>query len=664
MTDETPTNTTEPSPREWQERWQKELELAHREVKSWHEDGSDIVKRYRADDGASGDTAHQLNLFTVNVQTQEGILKGRVPKVSVERRHADAADDEARVASEMLQRLLNADIERTGDTYDSALKNALQDRLLPGMGVGRVRYVVRFEEVPARQALIGANGEEIAPAVPATKRKTYECAHTDYVHWRDFRWKPSRTWDEVVERGWVAFGNDMSRGALVDRFGGDVAGSVPLTSPTPKEREEDAKKDPLARARVWEIWDAATRKVFWVAEGASLVLDVEDDPLRLTRFFPCPKPLVGLTTTDKFIPTPDYELHRSLYERVDRLGQRIALLEEAIDVKGVFDGANMSIQRLLGDVKGKDRLIPVNNWAMLAEKGGLKSSIDWFPLEQVVNALVVLGQQLQQAKNDLYEATGLSDIMRGQGEGPGVTLGEQQLKARFSSTRLQATQQEFANFASELQALKAEVIANLYDAETILQHANAEFMVDKEKAKAGASLIKDKYAYLRVVVKPEAVSMQDFAELRSEGTEVLQAITGLFQAAAPMVQAMPGSMKYVLRLGQWFMSRLRGASEAEGIFDDAIQEAEQAASAPQGQQAPDPKLLAQQMKGQQEKEKRQDELRADLVRIDAETQAKGQQEVQQREQNVMEAMQKQMLANALRPKEEPGPVPGGGGAPR
>lgn len=661
MTDQ-PATKTDPSPREWQEHWQKELELAHREVKKWHEDGADIVKKYRAD-VESNANPHRLNLFTVNVQTQESILKGRIPRVSVERRHADAADDGARVAGEMLERLLNSDIERSGDTYDSALKHSLKDRLLPGLGQVRIRYVARFEDVPERPAVNGAGGAVLSPPVPASRKKSYECVHTDYLHWRDFRWKPSRTWDEVVERGWVAFGNDMSQEALESRFGKDVAGGVPLSSPTGKERE-DGKKDPLDRARVWEIWDAAARKVFWVAEGASLVLDTEDDPLRLTRFFPCPKPFVGLTTTDTFLPTPDYELHRSLYERVDRLGQRIALLEEAIDVKGVFDGSNPAIQRLLGDVKGKDRLIPVDNWAMLGEKGGLKGAVDWFPLDQVVNALVVLGQQLQQAKNDLYEATGLSDIMRGQGEGPGVTLGEQQLKARFSSVRLQATQEDFAAFASEVQALKAEAIANLYDTESILKYANAEFMVDRDKAVEAAELIKDKYAYLRVTVKSEAMSMQDFAELRSEGAEVLQSMTALFQAAAPLVQLAPGSMKHVLRLGQWFLSRLRGASEAEGIFDDAIQEAEAMAAQPQGQQQPDPKLIAQQMKGQQEKEKRQEELQADMVRIAAETQAKGQQEVQQREQNVLEAMQKQILANALRPKQDPGDVTGGGGMTR
>jgi hypothetical protein len=56
-----------------------------------------------------------LNLFTANTQTLESLLFGKTPQVDVERKYADSADDIARVAAEILERLLNAGSRRTAN---------------------------------------------------------------------------------------------------------------------------------------------------------------------------------------------------------------------------------------------------------------------------------------------------------------------------------------------------------------------------------------------------------------------------------------------------------------------------------------------------------------------------------------------------------------------
>lgn len=637
-------------------RWKEELDAAQASLKPWHEKGANVVRRYRAETEDGATATHRLNLFTVNVQTQLAMLKGKVPSVSVERKYADAADDDARVAGEMLERLLNGDIEKKGDTFDTALSNALEDRMLPGLGQVRIRYEAEFEKVPGKAAIIRPDGGMLAPAVPESQRKTYECVHTDYVHWRDFAFSPARTWDEVR---WVAFGNDMSLSEAEKRFGKEVAATIPVSSPKKSDKEEH-KKTPWDRARVWEIWSRDDKTVYWFATGAGAILDSKPDPLRLERFFPCPRPLHATVTTDKFLPVPDYELACTLYEEINTLTLRIDLLMEAVTASGVYDGANTELGRLLGDAmtKGKNKLIPVDNWAALGEKGGLRGSIDWMPLDQVVNAITVLEQQRQNKKTDLYEVTGLSDILRGQGEGPGVTAAEQQIKARFASVRLQKLQDDLAAFASEVQSLKAEVIASHYDVATILEHSNAQHTEDAAMAPQAALLLKPTSAMYRVAVKPEAMSMQDMAQIRSERTEILTGLTALFQAIAPMMQMLPGSLEYMLRFGQWYVAGMRGASQIEGVFDDAIKAAQQAAQAPPQGQQPDPKLQAQMLKGQQEKEKAQAELQADLVRIDAEVEAKNRIEANQRQQNVMEAGQKALLSRAITPPSDgPGGMP-------
>lgn len=637
------------SPREWHERWNKELQAAHKEVKEWHEEGKDIVCTFTVDE-EDGET-EGMNLFTVNVETQISLLFGNgIPKVAVDRRYADASDDDARVAGVLLERSLNADLERSGDSYASALKNALVDRLLPGCGAARVRYVATFENVPEKPAMIGPDGRILAPAVPASKRKTYECVHTDYVHWRDIRWSPSRVWAGEVR--WVAFGNDMSLEQLTERFGKEVALGVPLTSANDKDDDEKKRKDPLARARVWEIWDSTTRKVFWYADGAGACLSIEDDPLGLTRFFPCPEPMFSTLATSKVLPTPDYRVAKGLYEEVDELTERIRLLTEALRVAGVYDNKNQQIKRLLSGKK-ENILIGVDNWAAFGEAGGLKGAVDFIPLDQVVGAIAALQQQRLQAKQDLYEVTGLSDILRGQGQGPGVTLGEQELKAQFASARIQRVQDDFIRFASEIQSLKAEVMARHFDPETILRQANAEHMEEAEDVlQRAALLIKDKYAYYRVAIQPESVSAQAFAQLNAEGAQLLQTVVSYMQAMGPLVQQIPGSLPFLLKMLKAHVAGSPAAKRFEGILDGAIDAAEQQAQQPQqGPQQPDPKLQTQMLKGQQEKEKADRELQADLVRIQAETQAKGQQEAIQREQNVLEAAQKQLLSKAMKPTD-------------
>lgn len=628
------------TPHGWAQRWGVELQAATAEVTKWHDTGRSILKRFRDEREARENGETRLNLFTANVLTQQALLYGRVPAVTVERRFADANDDVARVAGEVLERLLNADIERTGDTYAKALGLALQDRLLPGLGQVRVRYVAEFEKVEVEAETQPVPGVEVEVEVEQ-ERKTYECVHTDYVHWGDFRWSPARVWSEVR---WVAFANEMSREQLVERFGEDIGNAVPLNASSTRKSDKDAP-DPWARAVVWEIWDKPSKRVYWYVEGYGSTLDMKDDPLELEGFFPCPEPLLANTTTDTVLPRPDFVLAQDQYNAVDALSTRIGLLERAVRVAGVYDKANEGVKRLVSEA-ATNELIPVDNWAMFAEKGGIRGSVDWLPLEQITGAITALSQRREEAKANLYEVTGMSDLLRGQSAVAGVTATEQGLKAKFASVRLQRLQDEFANFATEVQRLKAEVIAKWYDASTVLAQSNAERTYDAQLAAQAVALLKEKYGYYRVAVKPESVSMQDFAQLRAERTELLGALTQFFAGAAPIAQQMPGSMPFLLELLKWFVSGLRGSSQIEGVIDNAIAAAQQALAQPPqpAQQQPDSKVIAQQMKGQQDIAKVQAELQADLARIGAETQAAEQQEANQAKWNVREQAAKNAMA--------------------
>src|SRR5713226_8183479 len=160
------------TPEGWASRWAVEIQAARKHVERWHERAEKIVQRYVDD-------------RTGSANTKESRLNGRTPEVTVARRFADSADDQARVAAEMLERLLNTDLERDDDTQEEALKHALGDRLRSGLGNVRLRYEIgETETIPGTPA----SRDGLAPAVPEQERRKNEYVCVDYCYWKDQLW--------------------------------------------------------------------------------------------------------------------------------------------------------------------------------------------------------------------------------------------------------------------------------------------------------------------------------------------------------------------------------------------------------------------------------------------------------------------------------------------
>jgi hypothetical protein len=636
------------TPEDEARRWAMEIGNAREVLRPWHEQAERIHAFYLDERQDAPEGEKRVNLFTANVQTQEALLYGQAPRASVNRRFGDPADDDARLAGLLLERVLNAELDPDGDTYSEALGHVLQDRLIGGMGQARVRYEVELELV----------GEVVEGGPPPEERKASESAPTDYVYWRDFLWSPARVWSQVR---WVAFRNEMTAEQVEERWGEEVSRDIPYGVGQSQEKEEDAP-NPWQRAEVWEIWDSTRKLVFWWVPSYDKVLEQKADPYELKRFFPCGMPFFANPTTGKVVPRPDFTLSEDQYRDINELTTRIALLVKAVRAAGAYDSSNEALKNLL-DGDTRNRLYPVQNWAGFSEKGGLRGGFELMPLEVIVSAIQTLRIEKEAAKAELYEVTGMSDLLRGQAAQAGASATEQAIKSRFASVRVQRLQQGFANFATALLGIKAEVICRFFDAATILRLANAEQMEDAKRPgamDAAVALLKSRFHEYRVEVKAESLSMADFASLRQESMEVLQGIAAFMQALTPMAQAIPGSMPYLLRVFQWGMSKIKGGAEVEGVIDEAIKafEQQQAQAAANPQQAPpDPKLLVEQARAAADEKKVQNELQADIIRTREESQAKMQQESHQTRENVTEALQKAEIQRAMHP---PAPVQPGG----
>jgi hypothetical protein len=662
----------EDTPSGWASRWKAELETSDKELQSWHKAGEEVEKRYRCEDVLpKEDEPARWELFTANVENQRRQLYAQVPKVTVSRRFMDADDDDARVAAVMMERLLNTDIERASDTFAQALGHAVDDRLLPGLGAKRVRYETGPIQVlpgkPAMTRVDPATGAvvEIAPAVPDVETKPLEDACVDYVHWRDFRWSPCRTWEEVR---WVAFGCDMSRRQLVKRFGEEIGRAVPLKNRRPGS-EDGPTAQPWGRARVWEVWSKEDdRQVFWWAEGYPTILDRKQDPLGLENFFPCCQPLLSLATSSTLVPRPPYVLAQDLYREINNLTGRIRELQESVVVRGVYDKAFQELGTLLSGGKSGE-LIPVEMWAKFMERGGFAGAFQMLPLADMVAAMDKLRDLRSEDVAMLMQVTGDSDLVRGQQLENG-TPGEAAVKARFASLRGQSLQDKVAEFAAGTLRLRAEIISKHFDVATIVARSNILMTTDAPRAERAARLIKERLFWLRIEVKPEAVGMADFAAIKSERLEVVQAIGEFVQATLPVAQTMPGSMPFLLKVLRWAVASLKGSQEIEGVIDSAVDAAtEQAKQPQQAQGGPPPdmsKLMAEQAKQRTVQAKSQAdlakvdaELRADLARSQADVQAE---EAKQRAQTVWNAVEERnrKLAATEVPVRPPPAAPFGG----
>lgn len=615
------------TPDEWAKYWANEFKAAKLELKSWHKDATEAERAFMVEKHPQLDI-RPLGLFTSNVETQEAILFGRTPHTDVTRKFGDSMDEVARVAAEMMERNLDGDLEGpNGGSVE--FRNCLRDRLRAGMGLPRLRYVMEEhrEDVPPIHKK-GDDGESVldeqtgAPVemAPGYQKgsKSHEAVETIYCHWRDILYSPARTFEETR---WWAFRAPMTRRELVQRFG-PIGKLCPLNTKKRSDDRDARAHDPRQQADVWEVWDKESKQVFWYVEGFGKVLDSEEDPLELENFWPFPRPMVGIVSTEKFVPKPDYTIAKRLYVECDMLAQRISDLEEAVGVKGLYPNDLGDAVSEMVEYQG-NKLYAVSNFQQLLERGGVKELIQWWPLDMVVAAIGQLKQALTDKMSLLFQITGMSDIMRGQAQAQ-TTATEQAIKAKFASVRMQSLQDEFARLVSDSQRIKAEIIAKHFDAQTIINRSNISRTPDAQLAQQAVQLIQAGWENWRVEVKPEAVSLTDYAALKQERVEVLTSLGAFFQSVMPMVQmAGPAIMPFVLQMAQWLLSGIKGASTMEGLFDEAVTQAKtaaQQAQAPQ-QQKPDPKMAVEQLKGQMAMQHTQQELQADLARTQAETQA-------------------------------------------
>jgi len=629
------------------------------EFKKWEARTTKILRRYRDDQGTSTgmNESARFNILWSNVNTLVPAVYARLPKADVSRRFGDN-DQVGRVASLLIERALDYEIEHYPD-YRSAMRYAVEDRFLGGRGIAWVRYDphIKQQNVPEDGYQItedieegesrNADGDIHNPTSGnegPPEEIEYECAPTDYVHWKDFGHTCARTWEEVTQVWrWVY----MSKDAVTERFGKKIAKKISFNSSPDGLTKYGQSSKTNDKAKVCELWDKETRKVYWVMEDYVELLDERDDPLELEGFFPCAKPLYATTTSDSLIPVPDFILYQDQANELDILTDRIDGLVKSLRVRGVYDASQPALQRLLteGD---NNTLIPVDKWMAFSEKGGLKGSIDLLPIDMLASALINCYQAQANIKGQIYEITGISDILRGVGAAS-ESATAQQLKGQYAGLRLRAMQESVALFASELLRLKAQIICTKFQPETILRLAAAEQMsqADQQMIPQALELMKSSpLRSFRIQVAADSLVQIDENQNKQDRMEFMNAFSNFLREAVPAGQASPEMVPLLMDMMKFGLGGFKQGVIMEGTIDAALQKMVESNAQNAENPQPDPETVkaqaaekTAQMKVQAETQSQQARAQADMQIQQMKMQMEAQLETQRQQHDAQLKMQ-------------------------
>lgn len=450
-------------------RWLKEIDLADKDEKGWRDDGVKIMKRYRGDQRRR----NSFNILWSNTETLVPALFNTPPSPDVRRRFRDE-DPVGKVASQILERVLS--FQTDTECFMHAITNDVLDAVLPGRGISRVKYVPTL--VPAEER---EGDDEGGPLDDDDQVVAWEQVEVEHVQWDDFRHGPGKTWDQVP---WIAFRHRMTRDELEDLAGEEIARQIPLDETADDDINKDEElKTIFGTTLVWEIWDKEERKVRYICPAfRAQPLKEIDDPLRLVDFWPCPRPLYAVRTSDTLVPVPLFEQYREQADELDRISARINGLVDACRARGIYDSTLKEVEQLM---RAHDKqLVPIQDAALWADRGGLEKAIYWLPIDMMAKVLAELYQAREQAKQAVYELSGIADVRRGATD-PNETLGAQKLKADFGNQRISGLKLEVERYVRDIMRLMSEIAAERFSPATLLRMSQLKVPTDAEiQAKA------------------------------------------------------------------------------------------------------------------------------------------------------------------------------------
>jgi hypothetical protein len=473
-----------------------------------YQDKCDSIDKLYADLEKLSNVARdrQFQLFWANISVLGPSIYSRPPVPVVVPRFKDRKAL-PRLASELLERSAVVGFEL--EDIDQVMRLVRDDITISARGAAWLRY------------------ETSGSGVKFTERVCI-----DHADRKDFLHDPARKWKDV---DWVAYRAWMTKPAMGKRFKKTSGDAYEDAAYAIRKDDKDADDGKL-KAGVWELWSKSQNKVVWISEGCDVVLDQGAPHLTLDGFFPCPKPAYATVQRRTLIPVPDFLFYKDQLEEINELTARIGALADSLKVRGFYPAGagdiGDAIEAAVKSTADNQVLVPVSNWSMVGQ-GGVKDMIVWLPLDMIATTVTQLVTLRKELIEDVYQITGLSDIMRGQTDAS-ETLGAQQLKSEYGSVRIKDRKDEMVRMARDITRIAAEIMAENFQAKSLLDMSQVEVPTDAAIAQQAAPIAGQLKQLQAELAKAQADP--EIRQLAQQNPDQAQQIIGQVQQQAQALQ--------------------------------------------------------------------------------------------------------------------------------
>lgn len=566
---------------EIQRKWMDKIKAAEKREEEWCKAAEGAEKAFLCDETSEwiGEVP-EFNILHSNIETIVPAIYNSGGKPDIRPRFNNA-DPAAKQAADLWERAILANIDDS--RMDMEVEACAQDAFLAGRGVVRVKFDADVMQQPGVDLM---TGQPVMQDIVQNERVLYEV-----VSWRDYRQGPAKRWQDVP---WVAYRHTITQEAMAGLQDADLA----TVQADPDRPAADQKGD----VTLWEIWCKDTGKVYLIEEDGK-VLAMKPDPLGLPGFFPQAQPVQPITGTGMTTPVCPYAVYKTLAQELDSITTRIRHIVAGLKVRGGFVGNAESIQALAD--ADDNTLTPLPDMENIIAAGGVDKAIMWWPVETAQRVLQGLYVQREQVKQAIYEVTGISDIIRGQGMAS-ETATAQNIKQQWGSLRIKKLQRMMERQVRELFVLTVEIMARRFQPQSLAKMAGMQLTQEVMQ------FLQKPFDHYRIDVESDSTVRADMTQNRREMAEFLQGTAQYFNTMAPIIQSAPAAAGEAAEIYSAFARQFNLGKQAEDALDRMVMMAKEASKQPK----PNPEAEELKAKTELEKAKLQVEVERTKVELD------------------------------------------------
>ena len=555
--------------------------------RDWRQKGQLIQQIYKGKLSAKGlgtQNKVRFNMLNANTGVLLPSLFSKAPKADIRSRSTLPMPAEQE-AAKILEDMCNIFLDNT-ETYEQ-LKKGVKEVLLPGRGTVRLRWDPIIEELQGFDEMGN-------PAVLFDK--LLDTLYIEHVYWEDYTHEATDSWESC---GWVAYRHLFTQQEFMGYF--QNSRSVQMFEAQGKLNEifkwtdhsahfnkdqgerrvykvTEELQDKIMKALVWEFWDKSTREVVWICQDMQgHVIRIDPDPLELENFFPSPQPLLGVTTTDTMIPTPEYEIYQDLANEIDELSERIYHIAKRIKIRGAYNGSQENLADILRAEDGVMKAVEGVDMEF-----DISKHVYIIPNGDNVAALQALYQARQEAKAAMYEVTGISDIVRGQTRAS-ETLGAQRLKSQFANLRIQDRKDAVENFCRDVIRIMSEIIAQHFDPQSL-----AYYLGWMPSPEAIMILKQDGLRMTKLDVESDSTVVADEQAEIEAMSAMTQSLGLAMQQMIPLVQGGIMPLPVAIEFLKMLIKPFKNSREVMMLLDQLVAQLQAQPQPPPGQPLPQP----------------------------------------------------------------------------